>query len=93
MGLPDCPTYARLHVLHFSWHMPLWLGLLALLESCWYIVFVGRKVIFRLVLLNRLVTLCIEGLWYVKVTHFLLCCCITCVCVVPSWSSLQNFMF
>jgi uncharacterized membrane protein (DUF373 family) len=33
----------------------------------------------------KLVTLCIEGLWYVKVTHFLLCCCITCVCVVLSF--------
>ena len=34
-------------------------------------VLVALKAMFRSVCLNRLVTRCIKGLWYVNVTHFL----------------------
>jgi len=49
----------------------------------------GPKSYLKLVLLNRLVTLCIEGLSCVKVTHFLLYFCSICVCVVPSFLAIS----
>jgi len=53
--------------MYLSWYIPLRLWSLGLGVSCWYIVLVGRKAIFKLVRLERLVTLYVEGLWYVKV--------------------------
>ena len=75
IGLPDCPTYALLYVLHFSWYIPLRFVFLSLSVSCWCIVFVVRKAKFRLVFLNRLVTFRTSELQYVKVTQFMLFCC------------------
>jgi hypothetical protein len=72
----------RLHVLHLSWYIPLGLAVSGFCDTCWYLVLEGRRAVFRLVCLNRLVILCIVGLWYVKVTHFLLCCCVCCICMV-----------
>ena len=55
------PTYELLQVLHFSLYIPfefiLFCGTLSL--SCFYIVLVARKAIFKLVCLDKLVTLCI----------------------------------
>jgi hypothetical protein len=82
IGLPDCPMSDRLQVLHLSWYIPLGLLVSGFCDNCCYIVLKGRRAIFRLVYLNRLVILCIAGLWYVNVTHFLLCCCVCCVCMV-----------
>jgi len=39
-----------------------------------YNMLVARKAIHKLVCLNKIVTLLIRGLQYVKVTHFLFCC-------------------
>jgi hypothetical protein len=58
------PTYELLQVLHFSLYIPfefiLFCGILSL--SCLYIVLVARNTIFKLVYLNKLVTLCIREL-------------------------------
>ena len=35
-----------------------------------YMVLLFRNAMFKLVFLNRLVTLCISGIWYVNVIHF-----------------------
>jgi hypothetical protein len=48
--------------------MPLCLAVSGFCDNCWYIVLEGRRAMFRLVCLNRLVILRIAGLWYVKVT-------------------------
>jgi hypothetical protein len=70
---PACPTYDLLHVLHCmsSLYIPLQLVLFCGILSCsqLYMVLLVRNVIFILVCLNRLVTLCMSRLWYVNVTH------------------------
>jgi hypothetical protein len=60
--------------------------------SCWYIVLVDRKAIFRLVHFKRLVTLYMEGLWYVKVVHSLLLFSFVCVRVVQSFLAVSLFL-
>jgi hypothetical protein len=49
MDVPDCPIYALLHVLHFSLYIPLGFLWVSFSVSCWCIVFVARKAIFKLV--------------------------------------------
>jgi len=73
--------YALLQVLQCSWYILLGFVLVALSVSCWCIVFVVRKAIFRLVCLKRLVTFHINRLWYVNVTHFLFCCVVGGLCL------------
>ena len=64
IGLPVWPTYELLHVLHFNLYMPLELilfcGILSWSSS--YMVLLFQKDIFKLILLNKLVTLCVSGL-------------------------------
>jgi len=57
--------------------------------NCWCVVLVARRAMFRLVCLERLVTFLINGLWYVKVTHFLFCC----VVVISCFCSCFDFCF
>jgi len=71
IGLPDCPTYFLLHVLHFTPYIPLGFLFCVFSASCWYIVFVALNAMRTSVLLNKLVTFLIIGLWYVNITHFL----------------------
>jgi len=66
MGLPNCPTYFLLHVLHFTSYMPLAFLFCVFSASCWYIVCVALNAMRISVLLNKLVTLLIIGLWYGK---------------------------
>jgi len=54
-GIPDCPTYALLHVLHFSLYIPLGLVLLCCLDNCCCKVLVALNAIFKSVCLNRFV--------------------------------------
>jgi len=56
MDLPDCPTYALLHVLHFSLYIPL--GLFCFLDNCCCKVLVALNAI----CLNRFVIRLIIGL-------------------------------
>jgi hypothetical protein len=62
--LPVWPTYELLQVLHFSLHILLefilFCGILSL--SSLHIVSMARKALFKLVCLNKLVTLRISGL-------------------------------
>jgi len=78
IDLPDWPTYELLQVLHLSLYIPLEfvLVLTILSVSCWCIVFVARRAIFKLVCLKRLVIFHISGLWYEKVTHFMFYCAV-----------------
>jgi hypothetical protein len=71
-----CPTYELLQVFHFSLYIPLEFILfwIILSLSCLYMVLVAWKAMFSLVCLNRLVTLCISGLWWVNVIHFFFRC-------------------
>jgi hypothetical protein len=73
--LPVCPTYDILHVLHCSLYIPLEIALFCgvLSRNYLYTVLLVRKSMFMLVHLNRLVTLCTSGLWYVNVTHVFRC--------------------
>jgi hypothetical protein len=73
IDLPDCPTYTFLHVLQFILNTPGGSLFLVFCESCWNIVFVVLKAVFRLVFLNRLVTLYIAGLWKVILIHVFGC--------------------
>ena len=52
IDIPDCPMYALLQVLHFSWYIPLGFVLVGLSVSCWYIVSVSGKAMFKLVCLK-----------------------------------------
>ena len=74
--LSSCPTYELLQVLHLSLYIPLKfvLVLTIFLVSCWRIVFVARRAIFKLVCLKRLVIFRISGLWQENATHFFVCC-------------------
>ena len=56
IDLSDWPTYELLQVLHLSLYIPseFLLVLTILSVSCWYIVFVARRTIFKLVYLRRL---------------------------------------
>jgi hypothetical protein len=51
IDFPDCPTYTFLHLLQFILYTPGGSLFLVFGESCWYIVFVVLKDIFRLVFL------------------------------------------
>jgi hypothetical protein len=62
IDLPDCPIYALLQVLHLSWNIPLGFVLISLSISCWYIMFVVQKAMFKLLCLKGLVTFHINGL-------------------------------
>ena len=62
MGVPDCPTYFLLHVLHFILYVPLGFLFFVFSANCCYIVFVALNAIRISVLLNRLVTFLIIGL-------------------------------
>jgi len=53
--LPVCPTYALLHVLHFSSYIPLGLVLFCFSEYCCCKVLVALNAIFKSVCLNRFV--------------------------------------
>jgi len=75
IDLPDCPMYALLQVLQCSWYILLGFVLVALLVSCWCIVFVVRKAIFRLVGLKRLVTFHINRLICERYPFLVLLCC------------------
>jgi hypothetical protein len=81
MGLPDCPTYFLLHVIHFNSYIPLGFLFCVFSANCWYIVFVALNAIRISVLLNKLVTFLIIGLWDVNVTHFF-CTYFSCVLFV-----------
>ena len=70
IALPHCPTYAPLHLLHFSLYIPLGSLYACFSLSCCCIVLVVLRATFKLVCLNRLVTRLISGLKCVKVTHF-----------------------
>jgi len=76
---PVWSTYELLHVLHFDLYKPLEFILFrGILSRSWlYMALLVQTAIFKLVLFNKLVTLCMSVLWYVKVTHFFVCC----VCV------------
>jgi hypothetical protein len=97
IGLPDCPMYTLLHVLQLILYVPVGFTLLGLCESCWYIVWVDRNAVFRLVCLNRLVTLRINGLQCVKVTHCLLFCYVVWCSVVKRfflfWLSIYSSVY
>ena len=71
-------TNELLKVLNSNLFMPLEFILLSGIQSrSWlYMVVLIRKAIFKLIFLNKLVTQCMSGLWYVKVTHFLLYVCV-----------------
>ena len=58
--------------------MPLQFGLFSgILSHDWlYIVLYARNAMFKSVLLNKLVTLCMSGLKYVNVVHFFRCVCV-----------------
>ena len=81
MGLADCPTYFKLHVLHFVSYIPLGFLFYVFSVNCWYIVFVALNAKRISVFLNRLVTFLIIGLWYVNATHFF-CFYFSCVSFV-----------
>jgi hypothetical protein len=72
------PTYDLLHVLHCNLYIPLeFVSFCGDLSHCWlYMVLHVRNAIFRSVRFNRLVTLCVSGLWYVNMMHFFLCVCV-----------------
>jgi hypothetical protein len=53
---------------------------------------VGLKFILMLVCLDKLVTLRISGLWYVKVIKFV-CVCVCVDCVMLSGKCFDNFVF
>jgi hypothetical protein len=78
IDLPVWPTYDLLHVLHCNLYIPLEAVLFCGdLSRCWlYVVLRVWNAMFRLVHLNRWVTLCMSGLWYVNVIHFFLCVCV-----------------
>ena len=86
----DCPTYARLHVLHFSLYIPLGSLYACFSLSCCCIVLVVLKATFKLVCLNRLVTHLISGLKCVKVAHFLRATVFSCCCF---WLCFRNISF
>ena len=75
--LPVWPTYDLLHVLHCNLYIQLEFILFcgALSHSWLYAVLHALNATFELVLLNRLATLCMSGIWYVNVLHFFLCVC------------------
>jgi hypothetical protein len=56
MGLPDCPMYFLLNVLHFISYILLGFLLCVFSVNFWYIVFVALNAMQISVLLNRLVT-------------------------------------
>ena len=64
IDLPVWPTYELLHVVHFNLYEQLEFILFSgILSRGWlYVVLLVRKVIFKLVFLNKLVTLCMIGL-------------------------------
>jgi len=62
MDLPDCPTYALLHVLHFSLYIPLGFLLFCFSDNCCCKVLVALNAIFKPVCLNRFVIRLINGL-------------------------------
>jgi hypothetical protein len=76
---PVWPAYELLHVLYFNLYMPLEFILFGgiLLWNWLYMVLLVQTSIFKSLYLNKLVTLCMSWMWYVKVTHFFFCC----VCV------------
>jgi len=76
---PDCPTYELFHVLNLSLCIPLEfvLVLIILSMSRRFVVFVARRVIFKLVCLKRLVIFRIVDYDRRMLTIFfgLFCCC------------------
>jgi len=74
--LAVCPKYELLQAILFNLCIPLELVLFWIILSliCLYMLFAARKAMFKLVCLNRLVTLYISWLWKVNVIHFFLCC-------------------
>jgi len=92
---PDCPMYALLQFIHLSLYIPLGFMLVGFSVNCWCVVLVARRAMFRLVCLKRLVTFLINGLWYVRVTHFLFCCVvvISCFCSCFCFCFLISFSF
>jgi len=62
-----CKCYTWVHI----YPAGICAGLNYFIRSCWCIVFVARRTIFKLVCLKRLVILGIGGMWYENVTHFL----------------------
>jgi len=62
MDLPDCPTYALLHVLYFSLYIPLGFLLFCFSDNCCCRILVALKAIFKTVCLNRFVIRRIIGL-------------------------------
>jgi hypothetical protein len=74
---PVWPTYELLQVLHFNLYISVDFTLFSgIISWSWmyivycilYIVLLVRKAIFKVVFLNKLVTLCISGLWYILTT-------------------------
>jgi hypothetical protein len=90
IDLPVCPTYDLLHVLHCSLYIPQEIALFCgtLSRNCLYTVLFVRKAMFMLVCLNKLVILCISGLWYVNVTHDFRCVFVTVLSVFCALISL-----
>jgi hypothetical protein len=78
IDLPVWPMYDLLHVLHFNLYIPLKSVLFCVdLSHSWlYMVLHVWNAMFRSVRLNRLITLCVSGLWYINVIHFFLCVCV-----------------
>jgi hypothetical protein len=87
-SLANRMNYYRFCILvHICHQSLLFCGILS--QSWLYILLVVWKALFNLVYLNKLMPLCISGLWYVKVTHFFFCfvsVCVTFVCCVLSIS-------
>ena len=54
--------YALLQVLNLSLYIPLGFLLIGFSVSCWYIVFLVRRAMFKLVCLKRLIIFRISGL-------------------------------
>jgi len=85
--LPVWPTHDLLHILHCNLCIRLEFILFCggLSHSWLYMALHVRNAMFNSVRLNRLVTLCTSGLWYVKVIHFFLCVCVGVIFVFVSW--------
>jgi hypothetical protein len=55
-----------------------WVFVVVVGRWCWW----GRRQFLDQFFFNKLVILYTEGLWNLKLTHLLLCCCGGCVCVI-----------
>ena len=72
---PVRPTYDLLHVLNCNLYMPLQFTLFSgILSHNWlYIVLHVLNAMFKSVFFNKLVTLCMNRLYYINVIHFFRC--------------------